>query len=68
MSDTFILCPKCGEELIIYGKFLSIVLYYCSNCREGYVNQNAKVAKKVTTEYLKGVEDEESNQSSRSKE
>ena len=68
VSDSFLLCPKCGEELLTYGRFLSVILYYCSHCHEGYVDQNAKVSKTITTEYLKGEKDEQSNQSRRSKE
>ena len=58
MSDTFILCPKCGEELVKekYNEFyveegLYIVFppYHCANCNGNFYEKDTK---KVTTEYI----------------
>jgi len=61
MSDTFILCPKCGEEL----SYIVEDCYYCYNCASIFTGDQAG---KLTTEYFKGEENEQGNQSSRSKE
>lgn len=64
MSDQFILCPKCGEEL----KFMTKAFdgyYYCKNCDSVWRSDEVRI---VTTEYLKGEENAQGNQSSRSKE
>lgn len=74
MSDQFTLCPKCGEEVEWKSKSTPVgdgiglsnnfnwSGYYCDNC-EIFVKP-----KRVTTEYLRGEEDEKGNQSRRSKE
>lgn len=48
MSDTFILCPKCGEEIETY-KYYMDTYYWCSNCVS---RVNPDYVKKVTTEYF----------------
>ena len=55
MSDTFILCPKCGEELVWVTYDKKGKVYWCHNCKKDIPHNRAR---KVTTEYLKGEEDE----------
>lgn len=53
MSDTFVLCSKCGEELDNSKDYIGMGLYHCKNCKQK--TENPRI---VTTEYLRGQEDE----------
>lgn len=66
MSDSWVLCPKCGEEVTPQNNFFSsnINEYICPNC--GYRAPFSKL-RKVTTEYLEEGEDEKDNKGNRSK-
>lgn len=55
MSDTFVLCPKCGNEL---DKGKLDVFYKCFECGNLWTKQQVRI---VTTEYLKGEETNEEN-------
>lgn len=53
MSDTFVLCPKCGCEL---DKGKLDAFYKCFQCGFLWTEQQVRI---VTTEYFKGEEDEQ---------
>lgn len=50
MSDSWILCPKCGEEL---EYLYEADCYFCLNCNSTW---NIDETRKVSTEYLKEEE------------
>jgi len=55
MSDTFLLCPQCGEELDWFGWMDGTEYYYCEKCMEHIPYDKIRIVK---TEYL---EEEEHN-------